>query len=145
LNNVTIVRVAGTADFPLATGLVDFSEAEVDEVSIVPFRDQVQSFSQEGDLTIYNRGPEHWIITVMFVVESYDMLLRLSELRNHQAPFTLYPSYRDDPTRQFEVLWTNPNDFLEQLRRGYQVLGYAFVAEFREPLGEVCRPPEVTS
>lgn len=141
----TIVRITGTPDFPLAAGTLDFSDAEVDEATIVPFRQQVQSFSQENDLTIYNVGPEHWIVTVMFVIESYDTLLRLSELRNHQAPLTIYPSFRDDPTRQFEVLWTNPNDFLEQLRRGYQVLGYAFNAEFREPLGAVCRPPEVTS
>lgn len=141
----TIVRFTGTADFPLPSTALEFSDAEVDEATVVPFRDQVQSFSQEGDLTIYNIGPEHWVVTVMFVIESYDTLLRLSELRDHQAPLIVYPSYRDDPTRQFEVLWTNPNDLVEQLRRGYQVLGYAFTAVFREPLGEVCRPPEVTS
>lgn len=141
----TIVRFSGNADFPLVGGMIDFTDAEVDEASFVPFRDQVQSYSQEGDLTIYNIGPEHWVVTVMFVIESYDTLLRLSELRDHQAPLTIYPSYRDDPTRAFEVLWTNPNDFVEQLRRGYQVLGYAFTAVFREPLGEVCRPPGVTS
>lgn len=141
----TIVRFTGTAEFPLPSGTVEFSDAEVDEVTLLPSRTQVQSFSQEDDLTIYNVGPEHWIIGVMFIIEGYETLLRLSELRNHQAPLVIYPSYRDDQSRQFEVLWTNPNDFLEQHRRGYQLLGSAFVATFREPLGEVCRPPEVTS
>lgn len=141
----TILRVTGTTSFPLASGTIDFTDAEVDDAILVPFKNQVQSFSQEDDLTIYDVGPEHWIVDVTFVIENYNTLLKLSELRDHGAPMRLYPSFRDDPARVFEVLWTNPNDFVERLKRGYQVLGYAFNATFREPLGEGCRPPLVLS
>lgn len=141
----TILRLEGTASFPLAAGTIDFSDAEVDDVELVPFRNQVLSYSQEDDLTIYNNGPEHWEITVTFVVDTFETLERLSLVRDHQAPLTLWPSMRSDPNRRFEVLWTNPNDLIERLRRGYMKLGYAFQAKFREPLGEVCRPPLVTS
>lgn len=143
--STTILRLTGTSTFPLLAGTIDFSDAEVDDVELVPLRNQIQSFSQEDDLTIYNVGPEHWQITVTFILDAFDTLERLSEIRNHQAPLILYPSMRSDQTRQFEVLWLNPNDFVERLRRGYLQLGYAFQAVFREPLGEVCRPPEVTS
>lgn len=141
----TILKVTGTTSFPLAGGTIEFSDAEVDDVALLPFKNQVQSFSQEDDLTIYDVGPEHWIVDVTFVIENYNSLLKLSELRDHGAPMILYPSMRDDPSRSFEVLWTNPNDFLERLKRGYQVLGYAFSAVFREPLGSTCLPPEVMS
>lgn len=141
----TILRVTGTASFPLAAGTIDFTDAEVDDAVLLPFKNQVQSFSQEDDLTIYDVGPEHWIIDVTFIIENYNTLLKLSELREHGAPLTIYPSFRDDPTRVFEVLWLNPNDFVERLKRGYAVLGYAFNATFREPLGETCRPPVASS
>jgi len=136
-----ILRVTGTTSFPLSSGTIDFTDAEVDDVALIPFKNQVQSFSQEDDLTIYDVGPEHWIIDVTFVIENYNTLLKLSDLRNHGAPLTIYPSMRDDPSRSFEVLWLNPNDFVERLKRGYQVLGYAFNATFREPLGVTCSPP----
>lgn len=141
----TILKVTGTTTFPLAAGTIEFSDAEIDGVDLVEFRRQVQSFSQGDDLTIYNVGQPHWEIIVTVILDSFETLVRLSELRNHQAPMTLYPSMRSDPTRRFEVLWTNPNDMIEKLRRGYLTLGYAFQMNFREPLGEVCRPPEVTS
>lgn len=141
----TILRVTGTSAFPLAATLLDFSDLEVDEVEIVPERSQVHSLSQGADLTIYNEGSPHYVLRAVFIIDTLETLTKLSELRDHQAPLTLYPSFRDDPTRAFEVLWTNPNDLVERLRRGWQLLGYAFTAEFREPLGEVCRPPEVTS
>lgn len=137
----TILRVTGTTSFPLASGTIDFTDAEVDDAVLLPFKNQVQSFSQEDDLTIYDVGPEHWIIDVTFVIENYTTLLKLSDVRDHGAPLTIYPSFRDDPTRAFEVLWLNPNEFVERLKRGYQVLGYAFTATFREPLGATCTPP----
>lgn len=142
----TILKVTGTPSFPLAaSAALDFTDDEVDEVSLVPLRDQVQSFSQQGDLTIYNQGPPHWVLRVTFVIDTFETMLKLSEMRDHDAPLYLFPSFRDDPTRRFEVLWTNPNDFLERLKRGWVLLGHAFTADFREPLGDACRPPSVTS
>lgn len=143
--SANIIRITGTTDFPLAATELLFTDAEVDDVTLVPFKNQVQSFSQEDDLTIYNVGPEHWVIAVTFIVDTYNSLLKFTELRDHDAPLLIYPSYRDDPTRVFEVLWTDPNNFQEKLKRGFQQLGYAFIATFREPLGEVCRPPTVVS
>lgn len=140
-----VLKITGTSAFPLAAGEIEFTDREVDVVEIVPERNQTLSFSQSGDLTIYQNGQPHNVLAVTFIVETFQTLVKLSEIREHQAPLTLYPSMRDDDQRQFEVLWINPNDMVERLRRGFLVLGYAFVAQFREPLGEVCRPPEVTS
>lgn len=137
----TILRVTGTTSFPLASGTIDFTDAEVDDAVILDFKNQVQSFSQEDDLTIYDVGPIHYVIDVTFVIENYNTMVKLAELKNHGAPLTLYPSFRDDPARSFEVLWLNPNDCVERLKRGYFVLGYAFTATFREPLGTTCAPP----
>lgn len=141
--NILVVR--GTSEFPLPSASLEFTDDEVDGVELLPFRDQVESFSQQRDLTIYAEGPAHWVLRVTFIVDTQETLLKLSEMRDHDAPLTLYPSTRDDPSRAFEVLWRNPNDFVEKLRRGWQALGYAFTAEFREPLGTSCRPPSVTS
>lgn len=137
----TILRVTGTMSFPLAAGTIDFTDAEVDDAVILDFKNQVQSYSQEDDLTIYDVGPVHYVIDVTFVIDNFATILKLADVKNHSAPLTLYPSFRDDPTRSFEVLWLNPNECVERLKRGYFVLGYAFTATFREPLGATCTPP----
>lgn len=143
--STTVLRITGTSAYPLAAGVLDFFESEVDDIDIVPFVNQVSVASQQDDVTLYDTGPAHYILSVIFIVDTYSTLQRLEDLRNHAAPILLYPSMRDDPDRVFEVLWMDRNNLTEKLKRGFQRLGYAFTATFREPLGEVCRPPGVSS
>lgn len=142
---VSVVRFDGTGDFPLAGGPVDFVESEIETVNLWPDEDFEEVLSQEQDLTIYRNGPEHWIAEIVVIVDVYQTLEKLEDLRAHRAPLTVYPSYRDEPTLSFEMLWRNPSEARQRLRKGFHLAGYPITMKLREPLGEACRPPEAVS
>ena len=142
---IAIVRIDGTGDFPLFGGPYDFTEVEVDEVEVVPHEDLVEVFSQTRAMTIYRNGTEHFEIEIGFVIDNYETLLKLDDIRQHKAPLTVWPSFRDEPSVRYEVLWRNPNDFTQRLKRGWHRAGYTFTMRLREPLGAPCAPPEAIS
>ena len=141
----TLVRFTGTGDFPLQGGLVEFHDQEVGDVEIHPAQELTEVFSQERDLTIYENGPEHFEVSMIFIVDTWRTTQKLEALRQHRAPLLVFPSWLFESSFSIEMLWRNPNDFRTRLRKGYHQAGYTFTMRLREPLGDVCRPPGIAS
>lgn len=127
-------------DLPSVT--LDFSDEEVDTVSIMPKRKERMGETQAGDVKIWFRGGVHYEFGIRFRVARYNTLLKLWELFNLEGDFTCYPHFPSDTVTNYTVVWMNADAaFVAKWRRGYPRANYTIDVLFREPRGENCFPP----
>lgn len=136
----TIIRIAhiDLGDY----GYYDFTDREVrDTVVITPGGKHELRETQIGDAKIYRMHLDHYTFTLRMNIGYYDTLLKLWEIRELWDEVFLYPWFRYDQASRFLVIWTNPNDFKEQVKVGIPQANWPIDLEFREPRGVECLPP----
>ena len=124
-----------------ATGYLEFTMPEYDDMDVQNGIKLDTQESQLGDLTQYERQIEHrWFIIDFKIVDRWT-LEKLVTLSGLKAQFLLYPFYQVYPTSSFTVIWTDYDLLLEKWKRGYELANWTQTCTFREPLGAVCQPP----
>jgi hypothetical protein len=124
-----------------ATGYLDFTMPEYDDMEVNTGIVVDTQETQVGDLTQYEKHIEHRIFTITFVIVERWTLEKLVILASLKEQFTLYPFYQVYPTSSFTVIWTDYGDLPEQWKRGYELANWTHTCTFREPRGAICEPP----
>lgn len=123
-----------------------FTRDEVMHMDIVPLQEVEIQQVQSRDIRVYYNGGEHYVFTIEFAMVSISTLVKLNDIRDLQDTVGIYPFWFYDQVTTYDVVWINPDAFVETYYHGYPAAHdgadqYIIEVIFREPMGAVCIPP----